>query len=61
MLSIGYFGDGPWAHEAFRKLISDETIKICFVSVRYDRQDPILVALAKEKKIPLEISRNINS
>lgn len=61
MLSIGYFGDGPWAHEAFRKLTADETIEIRFVSVRYDRQDPILVALAKENGIPVEISKNINS
>lgn len=37
MLRIGYFGDEPWAHEALRRLISDETIEVCFVSVRYDR------------------------
>lgn len=27
-LKIGYFSDGPWAHQAFMKLINDKTIKI---------------------------------
>ena len=46
MMKIGYFGDGPWAHEAFRKLVDDESIEIKFVTVRYDNRDPKLIALA---------------
>lgn len=61
MTKIGYFGDGPWAHEAFKKLIKDKTIEIKFVTVRYDKRDPELVALAKDNHIPVEIHRNINS
>lgn len=61
MMRIGYFGDGPWAHEAFKRLIADDTIKICFVTVRYDKRDPELVALAEKYKIPVELSENINS
>ena len=25
---IGYFADGPWAHEAFKRLINDEEINL---------------------------------
>ncbi|MCI9486910.1 MAG: methionyl-tRNA formyltransferase [Lachnospiraceae bacterium] len=61
MLSIGYFGDGPWAHEAFQKLNEDTSIAIKFVSVRYDKRDPVLLRLARENNIPIEISQNINT
>lgn len=61
MLTIGYFGDGPWAHKAFERLNKDSTIEIKFVSVRYDKKDPVLISLAKKHNIPLEIHPNINS
>lgn len=61
MMKIGYFGDGPWAHEAFNKLIDDETIEIKFVTVRFDNRDPKLIALAEKYSIPVELSENINS
>ena len=61
MLKIGYFGDGPWAHEAFKRLIQDETVEIKFVAVRYDTQDPALIRLAEAQQIPIELNRNINS
>ena len=61
MINIGYFGDGPWAHEAFRKLIADDSLKIKFVTVRFDSRDPQLIALADEYGIPVELSENINS
>lgn len=61
MIKLGYFGDGPWAHEAFNKLIADETIEIKFITVRFDNRDPKLIALAEENSIPVELSENINS
>lgn len=61
MINIGYFGDGPWAHNAFRSLIVDDTLNIKFVTVRYDKQDPILISLAKQYEIPVVIHPNINS
>lgn len=61
MIKVGYFGDGPWAHEAFKRLINDETIEIGFVTVRYDKRDPGLMALAEAEHIPVEIHQNINS
>lgn len=60
-MKIGYFADGPWAHEAFKKIIEDKTIEIKFITVRFDTRDPILVEFAKKYNIPLEISENINS
>lgn len=60
-MRIGYFGDGPWAHEALKKLNNDETIEIAFVTVRYDNQDSVLTLLAEENGIPLEIHPHINS
>lgn len=60
-MKIGYFADGPWAHEAFKKIIADETIEIQFITVRYDTQDTVLIEFAKKYDIPLEISQNINS
>ncbi len=60
-MKIGYFGDGPWAHNAFQKLINDNSIEIKFVTVRYDKKDPVLISLAEEKNIPIELSKNINS
>lgn len=61
MIKIGYFGDGPWAHEAFKKIISDETIEIGFVMTRFDNRDPILLSLAEKYKIPIVLHQNINS
>lgn len=61
MIKIGYFGDGPWAHQAFGRLINDETIEVKFVTVRYDKRDPELIALAEKNHIPVEIHQNVNS
>lgn len=60
-MTIGYFGDGPWAHKAFDKIIDDNSIEIKFVTVRYDKQDAELIQRAEQNYIPVEISKNINS
>lgn len=60
-MEIGYFADGPWGHKAFKKIISDSTLKIKFVTVRYDKRDAKLLRLAEENNIPVELSENINS
>ncbi|MDD6628167.1 MAG: methionyl-tRNA formyltransferase [Lachnospiraceae bacterium] len=60
-MRIGYFGDGPWAHRAFKKIVSDSTLTIAFVMVRYDKQDAVLMQLARENNIPVELCENINS
>lgn len=60
-IKIGYFGDGKWAHEAFKKLDEDNSIQIMFVTTRYESQDPILIEMARDRGIPVELSPNINS
>ena len=41
-LRIGYFADGPWSHQAFDRLLSDETLQIGFVCARNDAPDAVL-------------------
>lgn len=58
---IGYFGDGPWAHKTFEKLIMDDRIDITFVCVRYDKPDYILESMASNAGIKTLCHKNINS
>lgn len=60
-MRIGYFADGPWAHKAFKKIVSDPSLKIVFLTVRCDKKDEVLLQLAKESGIPVELSSSINS
>ncbi len=60
-MKIGYFGDGPWAHNALRKLLEDNSFSVEFVTVRYDKKDPILISMAEENQIPVEITEDVNS
>lgn len=60
-MRIGYFADGPWAWEAFDKIVSDASLEIAFMTVRYDKRDAELIRRAQEHGIPLELSENINS
>ena len=59
-LKIGYFGDGVWAHNAFRKIVNDAKFKIAFVVLRYDSSDEVLATLAKEQNIPILKEKNIH-
>lgn len=60
-MKIGFFADGPWAHKAFDKIISDDSIEIQFLTVRYDKRDAELIKRAEKNHIPIELSANINS
>ena len=60
-IKIGFFGDGPWAHEALRELIAETEIEISFVCVRFDTPDPFLLQLAEHHKIPTHKLPNVNS
>ncbi|HEC1809152.1 TPA: methionyl-tRNA formyltransferase, partial [Campylobacter lari] len=41
-LKIGYFADGIWAHNAFKKIISDSRFSVKFIVPRYDSSDSVL-------------------
>lgn len=60
-LSIGYFADGPWSHEAFKLLIADKSVKIEFICVRYDTKDETLKKYAEMNQIDYLKDKNINS
>lgn len=61
MMRIGYFADGPWGHNAFKKIIEDKSLETVFLMVRYDSQDSVLIELAREYNIPLLLHPNVNS
>ena len=60
-MKIGYFGDGEWAHRAFEKIVADDTMEIAFVVVRYRNPDEVLMKMAREHQIPVELCANINA
>lgn len=60
-LNIGYFADGPWSHEAFKKIINDNEIKISFICVRYDTNDNTLSEFAQKYNIDYLKHKDINS
>jgi methionyl-tRNA formyltransferase len=60
-IKIGYFGDGEWAHGAFKLFIKDPDIEVQFVVVRNDNPDQVLIDLANKNSIPWVSNPNINS
>lgn len=60
-ISIGYFADGPWSHEALRKIISDETLEIKFICARHDKADETLKSAAQEYGIDFLTHPRVNS
>lgn len=60
-MNIGYFADGPWSHQALRKLLEDQTLKISFICARFDAPDPILMEMARKVNIPFLTEQKINS
>lgn len=58
---IGYFADGPWSHRALENLLANAAIRIAFVCVRYDRQDPVLKQKAIQSGISFLTHPDINS
>ncbi len=58
---IGYFADGPWSHKAFKRLVIDETIKICFIVPRSDTLDDTLQIYSKKYNIDYLCPVKVNS
>ena len=61
MLNIGYFADGKWSHETFKKLINNDKIKISFICAKYSTKDHTLKNFSKLYKIDYLMSKNVNS
>jgi len=60
-LKIGYFADGPWAHKAIERLLSDGSIEIAFVCARSDNPDMVLKGIAEKNLITFLVNSDINS
>ena len=60
-MKIGYFADGPWAHQAIAKILSRKDVQILFICLRYDNPDLILKKIAGDYAIPCFSVSNINS
>jgi methionyl-tRNA formyltransferase len=60
-MNIGYFADGPWAHQALQKILNDSTMTVAFVCARADNPDPILSSMAINNQIDFLVEPNINS
>ncbi|MBW2003490.1 MAG: methionyl-tRNA formyltransferase [Deltaproteobacteria bacterium] len=60
-IKIGYFADGPWAHEAFLCINADPSFEIEFICARFDKPDQKLKQFADENSIAFYVHSNINS
>lgn len=60
-MKIGYFGDGPWAHQALELILKDQRFEVGFICARFEHPDPVLKSFAASRKLPFLIHRNINS
>lgn len=62
MITIGYFGDGPWASLAISHIVAQpDKFKIAFITPRFDTQDPELKKWADKLNIPFLPHANINA
>ena len=60
-MTIGYFADGPWSHQALEKLLADSTVEIAFICARCDKPDPVLKIIASDNDIEFMSHPKINS
>ena len=60
-MNIGFFADGPWAHQTIKKIVNSTKFKILFIVPRYDTRDPILKNWAKTLKIDFLTIKNVNT
>tara|TARA_B110000046_G_C13024501_1_gene413116 strand:+ start:64 stop:960 length:897 start_codon:yes stop_codon:yes gene_type:complete len=60
-ISIGYFADGEWGLNAFKKIIKDKSILIKFVCLRYKNPHKKILQIAKKNKIEILVLKNLNS
>ena len=61
ILTIGYFADGPWAHEAFELLHNDPSLEIAFICARHGQPDKHLRKRASEENIDFLVEEDVNS
>ena len=58
---LGYFADGPWAHNALELIINSKDIEIAFICARFNNPDLFLKKKAAELGIEFIVEKDINS
>ncbi len=60
-MRIGYFGDGPWAHNTLDLINQNSDIDVIFICARFDNPDQILKRKADNLGIEFIVTKNVNS
>lgn len=59
-MHIGFFADGPWALNFFKKVMQDDALVVDFVCLRNDKPDELLKQLAEDSGIDVFWHPHIN-
>ena len=60
-MRIGYFADGPWSHNALKRITEDKRYEISFICARYTTPDKYLEKQAEDLNIKFFCHKNVNS
>lgn len=60
-MNIGFWGDGPWAHEALARLIKNKIFNVRYVVGRYSHYDEKLKSIAELHDKPFYRPENANN
>ena len=61
MLSIGFFGDGPWADKTLKEISTNNKFSISFIVSRFKKPDQKLKKWSKKIGVDFICFKNINS
>ena len=59
-MTIGFFGDGRWAHRSLDHIIPADALEIAFIVARHAQPDPALEAYAERLEVPFYTDPNVN-
>jgi methionyl-tRNA formyltransferase len=59
-MTIGFFGDGRWAHRSLNHIISSDALEVAFIVARHAQPDPALEAYAERLGVPFYTDPNVN-
>jgi methionyl-tRNA formyltransferase len=59
-MTIGFFGDGRWAHRSLDHIIPSGALEVAFIVARHAQPDPALEAYAERLGVPFYTDPNVN-
>lgn len=60
-MRIGYFGDGPWSHNALDRIAARDDLEVAFIVARYQAPDPVLRDMAATLGVPFYTPTKVNA